>query len=404
MSSTQETGTAAADAVMRARTLLQLRRPEGAEREARGALARDPGDGDAHAVLALALSALGRADEAVAEANEAVRLVPDNWWPHYVAAFILWKADRDRAGLTAAWAALRIDPSRASIWDVIARLHLSLQEWWLAVRAAQRGLACDPENSDLASLQSLALTELANAPGAAALAAEAVRLNPEEPLAHLAVGHAALGAKDPRAAEQAFREALRLTPANDHARDRLVIALKQRDPVYRVLYRWLNNLGKRRLRLPLALWVPFHIVIAAGHWGLWTAGAAGTLRLARDPYSRMLLPAGEIRAAWLSAGAVAAGVLTFVAGAVPGRSDLATAGVAMAALVTPVHETCTVTDRRAQMILGGWAVLLTLGIAGAVALSAVSPSPATPGVPLALLAVLTVWPARWIKRKAKQPR
>ena len=404
MSSPQETGTGTGDAVTRARALLQLRRPEGAEREARGALARDPEDGEAHGVLALALSARGRAEEAVAEAGEAVRLMPGTWWPHHVAAFVLWKADRDRAGLAAARAALRIDPTRAATWDVIARLHLSLKEWWLAVQAAQRGLACDPENSDLVSLQSLALTELANAPGAVALAAEAVRLDPEEQLAHLAAGHAALAAKDRQAAARAFREALRLAPGSDHARELLVIALKQRDPVYRALFRWLNGLGRQHLRLPLALWIPFHIVVAVGHWALWTASAAGTLRLARDPYYRMLLPGREIRAAWLSAGAVAAGALTFAAGVVRGRADLAAAGVAMAALVTPVQETCTVTAQRERMILGGWTVLLTLAITTVVVLSAVAPSPATVGLPLALLAVATVWPAQSLKRKARRSR
>lgn len=399
-----ETGTGTSDAVARARTLLQLRRPEAAEREARGALARDPEHWEAHAVLALALSGLRRPDEALAEANEGVRLAPDDWWPHYVAAFVLWKADRDRAGLSAAWTALRIDPTRAATWDVIARLHLSLKEWRLAAQAAQQGRACDPENSDLASLQSLALTEMANAPGAVALAAEAVRLRPEEQLAHLAVGHAALAAGDPRAAAQAFRAALQLAPGNDSAREWLIIALKQRDPVYRVLFTTLNGLGKQRLWLPLFAWIPFHLIVAAGHWMLWTASTAGTLRLARDPYHRMLLSHRQIRAAWLSTAVVAAGVLTFAAGLARGHGDLASAGVAMVALVTPVQETGAATARRRRMILAGWSVQLTLATAAVVALSAVAPSTVTFGVPLALLAILTIWPAQWARRKARRRR
>lgn len=401
--SSYQTGTGAADAAGRARTLLQLRRPDAAEREARGALARDPQHPEAHAMLALALSALRRADEALAEANEAVRLAPDSWLPHYVAGHVLLNAGQARAGLPAAWAALRVDPGKAVVWKLVTRLHLKLNECWLAAQAAHRGLTHDPEDSDLASLQSLALADLALAPGAATLAAQAVRLNPEEPLAHLAVGHAALVAGDPGTAARAFREALRLDPGNEHAREWLVIALKQRDPVYRSLYQALRGFGKQRLRLPLALWAVLFIVLAAANWALWTADAVQTLRLARDPSHRRLLHHRQVRAAWLSAAAVAAGFAALAAGPLTGRAGIASAGVALAALVTPIQETGSGTAPPGRMILGGWAALLTLATAALVVLSAVSPDAAPLGVPVALLAVLTIWPARWVRLTANRP-
>lgn len=397
-------GAGTADGVERARTALQLRRPDAAEREARGVLAHDPQDPAAHALLALAVSALDRPDEALAEASEAVRLAPDAWFPHFVAGHILLRANRAREGLQAAWAALRIAPERAPAWELAARLHLKLKQWWLAAQAAQWGLAHNPQDSDLASLESLALTELANAPEAMALAADAVRRDPEQPLAHLAAGHAALVARDPGAAAQEFREALRLDPGNEHAVQWLVVALKQGDPVFRVLFRGLRGIGKRRLILPIGLWVILFGVLAVGHWTLWTADAADTLRLARSPYHRLLLRRREITAAWLSAGAVAAGLLTFAAGVAFRRADLASAGVATAALVTPIQETCSNVERRRRMILGGWTVLLALATGTVVAGSAVAPSAVTLGVPLALLAFLTVWPAQWARRLGRQQR
>ena len=86
------------------------------------------------------------------------------------------------------------------------------------------------------------------------------------------------------------------------------------------------------------------------------------------------------------------------------RPGFTSAGVALLALVTPVHEASTRASRAARIIVGVWAVLLTAAAATVAALSAAKPAIAPLGVTLALLAIITIWPARWINRKACQRR
>ena len=172
--------------------------------------------------------------------------------------------------------------------DLAARAHLATRES-VAVRSGRRqGLTHDPHNSELVSIMTLALSEIAGAPGAMANPAEAVRLGPKEPLAHFAYGSAALAIGDTRNAASAFREALRLDPSMDSARAQLVEALKQRNPLYRNLFRAPKRVGQLGIPRPLTFEIEFVIpikwpFITIMHWALWATDALLTSRLSRDP-------------------------------------------------------------------------------------------------------------------------
>lgn len=145
-----------ADPIERARALLQLRRAADAERELRGLLAQEPQHTAAHALLGLALIQQGQAEEAVREAQEAVRLAPDQWLPHYAAAQVYNRAHRPDDAIAAVGAALNLQPEYAPAWEVLARAHLLKEDWPRMLDAALRGLGLDPQDSDLASLAALA--------------------------------------------------------------------------------------------------------------------------------------------------------------------------------------------------------------------------------------------------------
>ncbi|WP_433239336.1 tetratricopeptide repeat protein [Streptosporangium sp. CA-135522] len=399
------TGEAGLDAVAeRARTLLQLGRPEAAERELRGALVRDPLHVVSHSLLALALISRGAVDEAIAEAGEAVRLAPDRWYPHYMAGQVLYYAERPDEALRAAQAALAIDHGQAQIWELLARLHGEREEWPLMAETARRGLALDPHDSRLVSFLAVALGELGDREQALAVAVDAVRLDPEDPLAHLVHGRVSLAFGSARDAARAFREALRLNPGLDQARELLVVALKRRNPLYRAVSRLPGTLGSRRVLALLPMAPPLiavFVVIAVAHWAMWVAESLVTLRLARGTYTRLLFRRGELRSAVLCGAVLAGGTALLVLGLALSHPLTGVAGAALLALVTPIQEAAYTASPLARKILTGWAGALALVIAASSALSALWPAGRIPAsIPLlAMWAGLgTIWVAVAVRR------
>lgn len=387
----------------RARTLLRMGRAEAAERELRGALAADPLHVVSHSLLALTLVTRGAVDEAIAEAGEAVRLAPEHWFPHYMAGQVLYYADRPEEALRAARAALAIDLDQAQIWELLARVHGGREEWPLMAEAARRGLALDPHDSKLVSFLAVALGELGDREQALAVAGDAVRLDPEAPLAHLVYGRVLLAFGSARDAARAFREVLRLDPGMDRARELLVVALKRRNPLYRAVSRLPGSLGSWRVLALLPLISPLiaiFVVIAVAHWAMWVAESLVTLRLARGAYTRLLFRRGELRSAVLCGAVLAGGTALLVLGVTLSHPVTGVAGAALLALVTPIQEAAYTASPLARKILTGWAGALALVIAVSLALSVLWPARIPTGVPLlAMWAGLgTIWVAAAVRR------
>ncbi|MCA2183653.1 tetratricopeptide repeat protein [Nonomuraea cavernae] len=392
----------AADAIERARALLELRRPAEAERELRGMLARQPEHPGAHSLLALALSAQGSTAEAIAEASEGVRLAPEHWLTHYLAGQVYCRARLADQAIAALQASLALSPDEASSWELLARAHVLKAQWHQVADAARRGLAIDPQQSGLTSLLALALTMLGEREPARAAAAQAVRLDPENAGAHHVYGTVALAAGDPRRAADAFREVLRLDPGFDQARDLLVTALKQRNPVYRVL-------DPLRARFRGGWWLLFllpvappviavFVLVAVLHWAAWVTESWTTLRLARARATRLLFEGVEARVAVLCCALLVAGAALLGLGIALGSEVVATVGVAVMALITAVQETAHTGSPRGRAILYGWTGLLALAVAAAAPLNSMG---------TALLSVYaglaTIWVAAGVRRVLPAP-
>ncbi|MFD8527601.1 tetratricopeptide repeat protein [Streptosporangium canum] len=403
MSTTDFHGPSPGAVAERARTLLRMGRAEAAERELRGALAVDPLHVVSHSLLALTLVTRGAVDEAIAEAGEAVRLAPEHWFPHYMAGQVLYYADRPEEALRAARAALAIDLDQAQVWELLARVHGGREEWPLMAEAARRGLALDPHDSKLVSFLAVALGELGDREQALAVAGDAVRLDPEAPLAHLVYGRVLLAFGSARDAARAFREVLRLDPGMDRARELLVVALKRRNPLYRAVSRLPGSLGSWRVLALLPLISPLiaiFVVIAVAHWAMWVAESLVTLRLARGAYNRLLFRRGELRSAVLCGAVLAGGTALLVLGVTLSHPVTGVAGAALLALVTPIQEAAYTASPLARKILTGWAGALALVIAVSLALSVLWPARIPTGVPLlAMWAGLgTIWVAAAVRR------
>jgi tetratricopeptide (TPR) repeat protein len=232
----------------RARLLLAQSRPADAEREAMLALAAQPDDPGALALLALTRVELKKPAEALAVAQKALGLAPDVAYFHYVHALVLHHAERPDDAFAATQEALRLDPSDAEIFSLLAGIELSRRRWTAALAAAEQALALNAEHVEAANFRAMALVRLGRKAEAMATVDSALQRAPENALSHANQGWNCLHQNDPRRAQDHFREALRLDPNLDFARDGMLEALKARNPVYRGMlayFLWIGGLSDR---------------------------------------------------------------------------------------------------------------------------------------------------------------
>jgi tetratricopeptide (TPR) repeat protein len=223
--------------------------PELAEKEYRLALAEDPDDFVAHAMLALLLSERdGRGEEALREARTAVGLAPDEPFAHSAEAQVHLAAKRWDAAEQSVGEAIRIDPDDPFLFVVLAECHLGRRRWQDALDAADQGLAIDPAYVPCLNVRATALVHLDRRDEASATLVGALGRDPENSHTHANQGWASLHRGDRRAGLAHFREALRLDPQSEWARQGLAEAMKARNPVYAAMltyFLWMQRLSPR---------------------------------------------------------------------------------------------------------------------------------------------------------------
>ena len=181
-------------------------------------LAKRPGDDAGHELRARALMALGRLDEAERDAQDAVRLDPEEIRYRELLADVLSRegAHRDAADEFARLA--RNDPRETSWTIAEARERLGAAEPAMGVEAARRAVQLDPRNgaAQLALAQGLART--GDVRGAIQAATHAAELLPGDPAAREALADARWLANDDRAAFEEFAALARELAGADRQR------------------------------------------------------------------------------------------------------------------------------------------------------------------------------------------
>src|SRR5687767_2250165 len=115
MEATQEEG------LLRAcEQLIAVRRLDRAERELARWPSMHPEDAQGHALMARTLTLAGRGGEALAAADEAVRLAPDWAHPHFVRTLALEELDRHEESELSMREALSLAPNHAGYHGLLA--------------------------------------------------------------------------------------------------------------------------------------------------------------------------------------------------------------------------------------------------------------------------------------------
>lgn len=380
----------------RAQLLMDQGRTDMAEQELRRALAEDPHDFYAHALLALCLAEGGKArgGEALSEAREAVGLAPDLGFSHYALARVHLAAGRDAEAERAIREAIALDPDEPDFRGVLAAILLDRRRWAEALEEADRGLEIEPDHVLCANLRATALVHLGRKGEAGATLRQALSRDPENAFTHANQGWALLHRGDRRGAMEHFRESLRLEPNNDWARAGLVEALKAGNPLYAAMLRyflWMTRLDRRtqwmivlggflgyRVVLRTARsnpeWAPFLYPLMAAYVLFvllsWTADAFFNFVLFLSPTGRHALSREQRTGAMLMGAAVASGVGFGVAALLTG-AEVAVMGALMSLLLlVPLAASLRARPGTTRRVVSALTGALALAAAAAVVLAA----------------------------------
>jgi tetratricopeptide (TPR) repeat protein len=315
----------------------QLRRYADAERHFRDALGADPEDDVALNLLASALHAQdGREREALEVIDRAIALDPNDAMHHASRAFILNGLDRPKDALSAARTARELDPYCENALTAEAQAHLLSRDWTRAEKAAREALALDPDRSSAANLLAQALRMQNKTAENDAQIAALLERDPEDESTHCNAGWAALHRGDHRAAEIHFREALRLDPNFDAAREGLLTSFRARSGFYRVYLAYCLRMAQLKegaqWAVIIGMYVVYRVVRQLAHavspalalavaalyfifvlWGF-VANPVGNLILLFDRFARHALRRDETTEAVLVGGGVVLGLVLLLIG------------------------------------------------------------------------------------------
>lgn len=381
-------------ALERGQLLLAQGRYVQAETELREALAHDPQEPVAQALLAIALMNLDKLAPAREAAESAIALAPDWAYTHYVHGMVLLRRDQLAKAEEAAGVAISMDPHHADYFALTASIRYSRRAWARALEAAEEALRIDPEHEHAMNMRAQILLKLGRREEARDTMAMGLSQHPDAAHTHANQGWVLLESGDPAGALGHFEEALRLDPTLEWAREGVITALKARYRIYRVVlafFSWMSRLtpaqqwgvliagyfGFRALRTTAQnapewqpLLVPLGVLYAAFVLLTWVVDPLFNLVLRFNRYGRMVLSERELKGTTVFGGALALalGLTALFVGLGPfvdahARGTLMAAAIVSAAMLMPIAATLNVSHPESRARLGNYTAVL--GVVGA---------------------------------------
>jgi len=373
--------------VEKALLLFEQRRYEMAAESLQHELAASPDDPYPHALLALCRSEMEQHSSAIEEAKLAVSGGPDEAFHHFVLAKALHGAGRNDEALLSLEEAIRLDPEDAKHFWLLSYVRSVKKDWKGALQATEEGLGLEPENVSGANLRAMALVQLGRKDAALDTLGSALEKDPEYAITHANRGWALVQERQYRQAMESFREALRLEPTLDWAREGIVTALKAHNVIYGTILwysLWMSKLNVRTVllviigavALPLVLRgaqrenpeiAPYVIppLLACLAFILFRsiADPLFNLFLRLHPLGRHALTRKEVVASSFVGGLILAASLLLGLAFATGRFLLVVAAAGTAAMTIPVSVTFkSKTSRRFQALLVYTVALALLGL------------------------------------------
>jgi tetratricopeptide (TPR) repeat protein len=369
-----------ASQVLRGLQLKDIGRYADAEKAFREALSQEPNDAFAlHHLAACQFHQADRHRDALQTIGNAIAIEPNEVDHHILRAFILCVLDRPKEALATAQTALQLSPTSDGAFTAEAQALLLLSRWADAERSARSALALDADNSAAANQLAQALRmQNKMAENAGHLEGMLAR-DPEDPYTHANAGWSALQRGQHRDAEMHFREALRLDPEFESAREGLLNSFRARSPIYRAYLRYL--FAMQRLT-PMSRWgviVGLYLGARIGSrfqggvgmgimalyfmfvlW-VWVAKPFGNLMLLADRFARHALRRNEKIEAAVVGGGLILGIVLLGTGLALDSDPVLTVGIGLLAMSFPFALTFTNESKLGTIVFGSIGAVVVLG-------------------------------------------
>lgn len=364
--------------------------------EFRQALRDDPNDAKALAASTICLIELEDEVGARQAAQLATRVGPEEPESWLAVGRVALHMQRLGAAEIAVNRARRLAPDRPGYHGLAGLIQKARHRWPEALEMAEQGLALDDHDAVCAEVRVHALIKMGRVADAREFLRASVVLDPEHPLSQAERGWTALERRELEESLQAFREALRVDPELEWAREGMAEALGMDRPLYGFLLRYLlrrqrarderqvmvalgemlisrvvGRIGRRyeRLRLLAAIFMVGRGILM---YTTWVARPLANLMLRVHPEGRRCL-SDEQRSEALFAGLAVIAVITSLLGGFVAFVPSLVAFVISLIMITVISATYDCHAGWPRQVMGGLAVVLTCIGAYAVAKIAIWP-------------------------------
>lgn len=250
----------------RAGLLLDQGRYKDAEEQIKKALAVEPENDEALALLGRCLLNARHYDEGIDIIGRAISIDPENDFYFYLLGFGYYHKDQLFAARENFQKAITLNPYHAEYYGMLAHVLLEEKEFEQALEKSNEGLAVDAENITCLNARSIALNKLKRTEDAIATMQNALAQDPDNEITHTTVGWNLLEKGAHKEATQHFLEALRIRPDYYNAKAGLKESLKSKVPVYKWMLQysfWINNQGKTLQKaMPFIIYAVFRVLIS----------------------------------------------------------------------------------------------------------------------------------------------
>ncbi|MEM6723892.1 MAG: tetratricopeptide repeat protein [Bacteroidota bacterium] len=369
----------------RGQVLIQQNRYLEAEKELQQALALNPEDAMAMGLLSVCEIHKQDYPQALVLAELAISHEPNDPFLIYNFCRCLFLNNRFEEAKDQLRQGLSIYPYQESFFLLLGDIAFHQENWEEALKYAHLGLELDPENVHLINLRARALVQLNRKDEARETMDYALHQNPEDPYSHANRGWVAINQNQIDLAIDSFREALRLDPSNDYARNGLKEAIKAQNPAYRLVlqyFLWMGRMSeKHRWSFVIGIYVLYRLILYVAEtypaiapilyplifvyilfaFSSWVALPFSNFVLRFHQLGRHALDKDEIRGSTVVGSTVILAIGTIVAYVVLRSTLLLYLGGFFALMLIPLGATFSVDgDRPARKKLG----LLASGLAG----------------------------------------
>lgn len=232
-------------ALFKAEHLLNQQRYDEAYKEVSTYLALDPHSIPALIILTQTYLGLNKDENADEIADQLLRKDPSDADILFLKGVTQAQLGKRKSALKFLNSALAFDPLKTQAHGLKASIYFQEAEFEKSLEAADTGLRVDPHNELCLNHRSMALLKLDRKEEHLDADQQSLKSNPMNPLTHASVGYSALQKGETDKAKNHFREALRIDPTNEFARQGMLQAIKATNLFYRLFLKyafWMQGL------------------------------------------------------------------------------------------------------------------------------------------------------------------